>query len=280
MIDSHVHLIWESFQADQEEVISRAEKAGVEAFIHSCVHTDDLPAMFEVAEKHPNVFIAAGVHPCDGLRWTEQSEKDIFKFKNKIVAVGETGLDYYHNDCPVDHQKSVFRKQCQIAKELKLPLIIHCRDAEPLKQGSELPLSRDALRVADLGLGGNANAFEDTLQILREENPGGGVMHCYTGNAEYSAKFWELGFYTSFSGCLTFKSAHKLREEAKKIPLEHTLIETDCPFLAPQKHRGKRNEPAFVTEVCEVLTQIHDKSFAYVDEMTTNNTKQLFRIKL
>jgi len=261
MIDSHVHLIWESFEADQEEVISRAEKAGVEAFIHSCVHTDDLPSMLKVAEKPPNVFIAAGVHPCDGLRWTEQSAKDIVKFKNKIVSVGETGLDYYHNDCPVDHQKSVFRKQCQIAKELKLPLIIHCRDG--LKSETS-----------------NANAFEDTLQILREENPGGGVMHCYTGDAEYSAKFWELGFYTSFSGCLTFKSAHELREEAKKIPLERTLLETDCPFLAPQKQRGKRNEPAFVTEVCEVLTQIHDKSFAYVDEMTTNNTKQLFRIKL
>jgi len=251
MIDSHVHLIWESFETDLNDVFIRASEAGVQAFIHSCVHTDDLPKMIELKKSYTNVFIAGGVHPCDGLKWTEKCQKDILKFKDEIIAIGESGLDYYHKDCPIDHQKSVFKKQCQLAKQLKLPLIVHCRDA-----------------------------FEDTLQILREEQPGGGVMHCYTGDAEYSAKFWELGFYTSFSGCLTFKSAHSLREEAKKIPIERTLIETDCPFLAPQKQRGKRNEPAFLKEVCHTLSLIHELDFQLVDEITTQNSIKLFRLPL
>ena len=120
------------------------------------------------------------------------------------------------------------------------------------------------------------DAFEDTLQILRQENISAGVMHCYTGNAEYAHKFIELGFYISFSGCLTFKSAHELRESAQNIPLKNTLIETDCPFLAPQKHRGKRNEPSFISEVCQTLADIHQKDFAQIAEITEENTKNLF----
>lgn len=249
MIDSHAHLIWESFNEDREEVIARALDSGVEAFVHSCVHTKDLPQMFDLQKSYSMVHLAAGVHPCDAHEWTDECEKDIKKYKDQIVAVGETGLDYYHKDCPIDVQETYFRKQCQIAKELKLPLIIHCRDA-----------------------------FEDTLKILREENPGGGVMHCYTGDAEYSAKFWELGFYTSFSGCVTFKSAKKLREDAAKIPLERTLIETDCPFLAPQKYRGKRNEPAYVQEVNNILAEVHNVTYQQVDSITTKNAKELFAL--
>lgn len=249
MIDSHAHLIWESFRDDLEQVMERAQAVGVEAFIHSCVHTDDLPQMFAVQKKYPNVYVSAGVHPCDAHRWTNKSEEDILENKEKIISIGETGLDYYHKDCPVPVQMEVFRKQCKLAKKLKLPLIVHCRDA-----------------------------FEDTLQILREEDPGKGVMHCYTGTAEYSAKFWDLGFYTSFSGCLTFKSAADLRLEASNIPLERTLIETDCPFLAPQKHRGKRNEPSFLPEVASVLADVHGVSVDAVDEMSTLNTKKLFGV--
>ncbi|MDJ0625630.1 MAG: TatD family hydrolase [Candidatus Caenarcaniphilales bacterium] len=249
MIDSHAHLIWESFDYDRSEVIERALSNKVEAFIHSCVHTKDLEKMFDLQEQYSMVHLSAGVHPCDAHHWSDECESDILKYKDKIIAIGETGLDYFHKDCPLDVQETVFRKHCKLAKELKLPLIIHCRDA-----------------------------FEDTLKILREEDPGGGVMHCYTGDAEYSAKFWELGFYTSFSGCLTFKNSKKLREEARNIPLSRTLIETDCPFLAPQKHRGKRNEPVFVTEVNSMLAEIHSIEDKEVDSITTENTKKLFSL--
>jgi TatD DNase family protein len=250
MIDSHAHLIWESFDEDRDAMMNRAEEAGVKAFIHPCVHTADLPKMQAIQAKYPNVFLSAGVHPCDAIKWTDQCDLDIVNFTGKLFAIGETGLDFYHTDSPKDIQEEVFRKQCRLAKKLNLPLIVHCRDA-----------------------------FEDTLRVLREENVGKGVMHCYTGDAEYSAKFWELGFYTSFSGCLTFKSAQPLRDAAQKIPLERTLIETDCPFLAPQKYRGKRNEPSFVKEVCESLATIHEKSFSEIDEITSTNAIKLFSLE-
>lgn len=250
MIDSHAHLIWESFDVDRDSMMSKAEEAGVKAFIHPCVHTRDLPQMQKLQKKYNNVFLSAGVHPCHAHEWTENCENDINNFEVKLFAIGETGLDYYHKDSPTDIQKRVFIKQCQIAKKLNLPLIVHCRDA-----------------------------FEDTLQILRQENIEMGVMHCYTGDAEYAHKFIELGFYISFSGCLTFKSAHKLREDAKKISLKNILIETDCPFLAPQKHRGKRNEPSFITETCQALADIHQKTFKEIAEITEKNTKTLFKIE-
>jgi TatD DNase family protein len=251
MIDSHAHLIWESFDADRDELMDRAYKAEVKAFVHPCVHVNDLPKMYELTQKYRNVFMGAGVHPCDAQEWDSESRPEILKYRDKIVAIGETGLDFYHKDCPIETQEIVFRKQCQLAKELNLPLIVHCRDA-----------------------------FEDTLRVLREENVGKGVMHCYTGDAEYSAKFWELGFYTSFSGCLTFKNSEALRQASANIGLERTLLETDCPFLAPQKYRGKRNEPSFVTEVCQNLASIHSRSYAQIDEITTQNTIKLFNLSL
>jgi TatD DNase family protein len=249
MIDSHAHLIWDSYENDIEEVMQRAQSKGIEAFIHSCVHTEDMPKMVELQKKYPQIHLSAGVHPCDANKWEDKCESEIRKYAKQIVAIGETGLDYYHKDSPVDLQKEVFRKHCKLAKEFELAMIIHCRDA-----------------------------FEDTLQILSEENPGKGVMHCYTGTADFSAKFWELGFYTSFSGCLTYKSAQNLRDEAKKIPLERCLIETDCPFLAPQGQRGKRNEPSFMPETAEVLASVHSVSVADVDRITTANTKKLFSL--
>ncbi len=249
MIDSHTHLIWESFDEDREQMMFRATEAGVKAFVHPCVHTDDLPKMFALQENFENVYVSAGVHPCDANRWNEDCKNKIDEVANKIVAIGETGLDFYHKDSTIEQQEVAFRAQCGLAKKYRLPLIVHCRDA-----------------------------FEETLQILRQEDVGKGVMHCYTGDAEYSAKFWELGFYTSFSGCVTFKSASALREAAAKIPLERTLIETDCPFLAPQKYRGKRNEPSFIGEVCETLAQVHGKSFKEIDETTTKNIVELFKL--
>ncbi len=250
MIDSHAHLIWENFDLDRDEIIERAFNIGIKAFIHPCVELKDLPQMRGLQKKYNNLFICAGTHPCHANDFSKEEVEQVFKI-NKIdfIAIGETGLDYYHKDCMPEIQKKVFKEYCILAKELNLPLIIHCRDA-----------------------------FEDVLNIIKQTGVSKGVMHCYTGNAEYSAKFWELGFYTSFSGCLTFKNAKELREEAKKIPLERVLIETDCPFLAPQIYRGKRNEPAFLIEVNKTLAEIHNIDEKRCEEITEYNTKELFKI--
>jgi len=254
MIDSHAHLIYDSFDEDRLKVIERARDIGVSAFIHPCVHTKDLPQMLALQAELPwaNIFVAAGIHPCESLLYEDNCYTEIEKvaLNKQIVAIGETGLDYFHKDCPVEVQKKVFRLQCDLAIKFNLPLIIHCRDA-----------------------------FEDTLEILKEKSPpAGGVMHCFTGTAEYSAKFWELGFYTSFAGCVTYKNSKELQKAAQEIPLERILIETDCPFLAPQAHRGKRNEPSFIKDIALFLANLKEISFELLDEKTMENTKKLFRV--
>jgi len=253
MIDSHAHLIFQNFDVDRKEMIERAINSGVKAFVHPCVLLSEWPQIKDLKDQYPGkIFLAAGVHPCYTHSWqTEISSAQIASLSGEIVAIGETGLDFHQKELSFEVQEEAFRSQCRLAKEFDLPLIVHCRDA-----------------------------FAETLEILREENAGKGVMHCYTGDADYSARFWELGFYTSFSGCLTFKNARSLRQAAKNIPLERTLIETDAPFLAPQKNRGKRNEPSFMTEVCEMLAQIHDKSLAEVEQITENNTIKLFKLDI
>jgi len=253
MIDSHVHLIWDCFSEDLPEIIQRAKAENINKFVHPCVELKDLEKMKILKKKFPEVFIAAGVHPCHAGSWNSTQNEPgtiIFQNSSEIIAIGETGLDCFDKTFSLVEQERVFREQCKIANQLKLPLIIHCRDA-----------------------------FSQTLQILEEQKIlKGGVMHCYTGDSEYSSKFWELGFYTSFSGCLTFKNSQKLRAEAKKIPLERVLIETDAPFLAPQKNRGKRNEPFFMKETAKVLADLHQVDLDYINKITTKNTEKLFSI--
>ena len=168
----------------------------------------------------------------------------------KIVAIGETGLDFYYNYSPKDIQLLVFKEQIKIANEVSLPLIIHTRDA-----------------------------FKETIEILRDLKPNaGGVLHCYTGDLNTAKEALNLGFYISWSGILTFKSAGDLRAVAKEISLANTLIETDCPFLTPIPHRGKRNEPQYVRFVAEELAKIHNVSVDEVGKITSENAKKLFGI--
>lgn len=254
MIDSHAHLIWDVYDSDRDDIISRAKDIGITAIVHPCVELVDLPQMESLQKQYGDdyIYIAAGVHPCHADTWDEENNYSydlIKKYKNKIVAIGETGLDFYHKEVSLDIQEISFRRQCQLSKELNLPIIIHCRDA-----------------------------FEETYQILKEEKPPKGVMHCYTGTSEFADKFWDLGLYISWSGCLTFKKSENLRLEAQKIPLERCLIETDAPFLAPQKHRGQRNEPSYVCEVLQTLSQIHNVSTSVVESITDSNAKDLFNL--
>lgn len=252
MIDSHAHLIWDSFTDDIDDIITNAQKAGITKIVHPCVELKDLDQMQVLRDKYNNIYLSAGVHPCHASTW--QGENNISKniirdWQDKIVSIGETGLDYYYKDTPAEIQQESFQGQIDMAKELDLPIIVHCRDA-----------------------------FEDTYKMLKNNNITRGVLHCYTGNLEYAQKFIDLGLYISWSGCVTFKNSHDLRNVAQNIPLENTLTETDSPFLAPQGNRGKRNEPKFMIEIIDLLSQLHNKTTQEIDRITTANAEKLFKI--
>ncbi|MBI5300103.1 MAG: TatD family hydrolase [Deltaproteobacteria bacterium] len=256
-IDTHCHLAGEEFDADRTEVLKRAREAGVQTIIvigagdglegnrHACA----------LAEKTPSVYVAVGVQPHDAGKvpddYIEIMKSTFFKGEgaSKIVAIGETGLDYHYEHAPRDVQKKCFREQLKLAKTLALPVTIHSREA-----------------------------WEDTLRILKEEAPflKGGVFHCFGGGVEEAKEALELGFTISISGIVTFKKAEKLLEVVKFLPLEKIVIETDAPFLAPVPHRGKRNEPAFVVEVGKKIAEIKKISVKVLSEQIIKNTKELF----
>ncbi len=252
-IDSHSHLILEAFDNDRDNVIQGALSNGVTHIVQSCDNLAEIEKNLILTKKYENLYSSVGIHPHEAKLWTNESYDTIKKYtkEEKVIAIGETGLDFYYNYSPKDIQVKVFREQIKIANESSLPLIIHTRDA-----------------------------FKETIEILKEERlKHGGVFHCYTGDLETANEGLKLGFYISWSGILTFKKASDLREVAKNIPLEKTLIETDCPFLAPIPHRGKRNEPIFVKFVAEELAKIHNVSVEEIGEITSDNAKKLFGMK-
>ena len=252
LIDSHSHLILEAFDNDRDEVIQQALSNGITDIVQSCDNLEEIEKNLILTKKYKNLYSSVGIHPHEAKSWTSVSKDTIIKYtkEEKVIAIGETGLDFYYNYSPKDIQLSVFREQVKIAKEVSLPLIIHTRDA-----------------------------FKETIEILKEEKPQCGVFHCYTGDLETAKEALKLGFYISWSGILTFKNATSLKEVAKEISLKNTLIETDCPFLTPIPYRGQRNEPKFVRYVAEELAKIHNVSIDEVGEITSENAKELFRIK-
>jgi len=206
----------------------------------------------EAADHHPDIYASIGVHPhevkhiADG--WYDELRR--LAQNQKVVAYGEIGLDYHYNHSTPKEQRERFREQVQLARELRLPVIIHTREAQ-----------------------------EDTISILKEEKAAevGGVFHCFSGDAWLAKDALDLGFYLSFSGILTFQNASMLRDIAKQTPLDRVLIETDCPYLTPVPHRGKRNEPAFVSHVAQQLAEIHPElSLDQISQATTENAKRLF----
>ena len=251
-IDSHSHLILEPFNEDRDQVVQEAFSKGVTHIIQSCDNLEEIKENLLLANKFQNIYSSVGIHPHEAKLWDSVSYDTIKEHakKEKVIAIGECGLDFYYNYSPKDIQIKVFREHIKIAKEVSLPLIIHTRDA-----------------------------FKETIEILKEENPScGGVMHCYTGDLQTAQEAIKLGFYISWSGILTFKNAQNLRDAAKEIPLEKTLIETDCPFLAPVPYRGKRNEPKFVIHVAEELAKIKNISVEEIGKITSSNTKKLFNL--
>lgn len=254
LIDTHTHLDDARFNDDRESVIARAREAGVEAFVTIGCDLATSQAAVALTERYPFVYASIGVHPHEvrhiGDGWYDEFRK--LAQNNNVVAYGEIGLDYHYDHSSPKEQRERFREQVQLARELKLPVIIHTREAQ-----------------------------EDTIAILREEKASeiGGVFHCFSGDAWLAKDALDLGFYLSFSGILTFQNAATLRDIAKTVPLDRLLIETDCPYLTPVPYRGKRNEPAYVTHVAAQLATLHPPlSPEELGRNTTKNAKRLFKI--
>ncbi len=257
LFDTHTHLDDARYDGDRDVMIARAQEAGVETFVTIGCDLATSRSAVSLADRHPSVYASIGVHPHEvkhiGDEWYDEF-RGLAK-NSKVVAYGEIGLDYHYNHSSPKEQRERFREQIQLARELRLPVIIHTREAE-----------------------------EDTVSILKEERASevGGVFHCFSGDARLAKDALDLGFYLSFSGILTFQNATMLRDIAKTVPLDRLLIETDCPYLTPVPHRGKRNEPAFVNFVARQLAEIRageaGMSADSIGQVTTRNAKRLFRI--
>jgi TatD DNase family protein len=255
LIDSHAHIQGKEYAGEAAAVIERARAAGVEQII-AVGGAGDMSSNTEavaLADSFDNVYATVGMHPHDAK---DVGADDLEKLKDltrhsKVVAVGETGLDYYYDHSPRDMQRRVFAQFIHMARETELPIVVHERDAA-----------------------------SDGAELLRSEGEGKlrGVIHCFTGNYEAARAYLDLGFYISFTGIITFKNADALREVVRRVPLERMLVETDSPYLTPVPHRGKRNEPAYVRLVAATVANIKGVTLEEVARFTTENTRRLFRI--
>ena len=248
LTDTHCHLYYDEIQKDITNVLNRAEKLGVNRFICVGTNMEDSLKCFDLAEKYDNIFASAGIHPHDSKNAPPDFLDQIKKFmkSSKMVAIGEMGLDYYRNISLPDIQNSVFRKQVQLAQELKKPIIFHNRDADI-----------DVIKVL--------SDFPDVI----------GVAHCFSSTISTAKTLLNMGYYISFSGNLTFKNSN-LPEVAKYLPLDGILVETDSPYLSPVPYRGKRNEPGRTRYVAEKLAEIHQVPLELVARKTTENANRLF----
>lgn len=254
LVDSHCHLNMldlATFAGKLENVLLHAKENGVNYFLSVAVTLADHPDLVAISQDYPNVFISTGLHPNENPgQALDVDQLQTNATHSRVIAIGETGLDYYRQEGDIQWQQTRFKQHIACAKSLQKPLIIHSRQAKA-----------------------------DTLEILRSENAKevGGVMHCFTEDWEMAKRAMDLNFYISFSGIVTFKNATTLQEVAKKIPLERMLIETDCPYLAPIPHRGKPNLPGYVCHVAEFIATLRNEPLSKIAENTTQNFFALFR---
>jgi TatD DNase family protein len=258
-VDSHCHIDGPEYDVDRDEVVARARQAGVTAMLNVGTgdpHSGVFERAVALAEQHPEIYCAIGVHPHDAKLFDEAAQQrliDLARQSSRVVAWGEIGLDYHYDHSPRDVQREVFRRQLGIARELSLPVVIHTRAAD-----------------------------DDTIAILREELSGysrAGVLHCFGGSLQMAEQAIELRFFISFAGNLTFKKADDLRVIAGTLPLERLLVETDCPYLTPIPFRGKRNEPARVVETAKFLAELKNVSVEEVGRITSENFARLFGVR-
>ncbi len=254
LVDSHCHINFPELSGDIDGVLRRIGESGVQAALCVSVSLAEFPSVLEIAERSPRVFGSVGVHP-DYVDVEEPAAEKLIALADhpKIVAIGETGLDYYRLTGNLEWQRDRFRRHIRAARETGKPLIIHTRSAP-----------------------------EDTLRLMREERASqvGGVMHCFTETWDVAAAALDMGFYVSFSGIVTFKNATALKEVARRVPLDRMLIETDAPYLAPVPHRGKINEPAFVRHIAEEIARLREIPLERVAKETTANFTTLFGLSM
>jgi TatD DNase family protein len=255
LVDTHVHINFDTFQPDLDQVAQRWRSAGLKCLIHSCVEPGEFPRTQVLADRYPELFFAVGLHPLDAGQWTPDYQpwiQSLAGSDRRVVAIGETGLDFYKSK-DQEAQYAALEGQLQVARALTLPVIIHCRDAaQPLAEFFRLFWQRQGSVT--------------------------GVMHCWGGTVTETQWFLDLGFYISFSGTVTFKNAESIRAAAAIVPDDRLLIETDCPFLAPVPVRGKRNEPAFVQHVADTLAAVRSVTRERLAAQTTANAQTLFRL--
>ena len=257
LVDSHCHL--DRLDLSQVDgkltgLLTAAAEMDVAHFLCVSINLEDYPAMLKIAEQHDRISASVGLHPNEQDGHDPGIDELVDYAKHpKVIAIGETGLDYFRSEGDLDWQRDRFRRHIAAAKQTGKPLIIHSRDAK-----------------------------EDTLKILEEESAGevGGVMHCFTGDWDMAQRAMNLNFYISFSGIVTFKSARELQEVATRMPAERYLVETDSPYLAPVPHRGKPNQPAFVRHVAEFIAELRGESYEQVAAVTTENFRTLFKVSV
>lgn len=253
-IDSHCHLDrlnLNDFNDNLDNVVQAATDAQVNKLLCVSVTLNDFPSMVSKTQAYNNVYLSCGTHPLNQEDKVDEAELLSLSQHNNVIAVGETGLDYFYAPETKELQLDSFVKHVRVAKKLNKPLIIHTRDAQ-----------------------------QDTLAILRDEGAEqvGGILHCFTESWEMAKQAIDMGFYISFSGIVTFKNASALREVAKKVPDDKFLIETDAPYLAPVPHRGKQNQPAYVVEVAKHLASIRGQSVETIAKLSTDNFNRLFSL--
>ncbi len=253
LIDSHAHLEMPDFENDLDEVLRRAKASGVSYVFTVGTEKRDWMRALEIAHAHPSVYAILGVHPHNAGEIDDGTYPTLRRLctDGKVKAYGEIGLDFYRNRSPRDIQKRRFSEQVHLAKELGLPIVVHDREAH-----------------------------QETLEILKSEKAGeeGGIIHCFSGDYEMAKACIEMGFLISIPGSVTFGNAHGIHENVRKIPLEHLLIETDAPFLAPVPFRGKRNEPSYVRYTAQKIAEIKKISFEKVAEVTSQNAMRVYRL--
>lgn len=256
VIDTHAHLIFtEDFPAGElPEVLQRAKDAGVSKIINVGISVGSCVDSLRMACEHEGfLYATVGMHPYDSHLVNDEImavwEKMAQENPGKIVAVGECGIDYFKSEASKEVQKAAFRKHLELARKVTLPVIIHNREAD-----------------------------EDCLQILDAFPGTSAVFHCFGSSLEFAREVWKRGFYTSFTGIVTYPKAEELREVVKEMPLDLFMVETDCPYLAPQAYRGKRNEPAYVLEVVKDIARVRGISFEEVARISSENAKRLFAL--
>ncbi|WBW97807.1 TatD family hydrolase [Oceanirhabdus sp. W0125-5] len=253
LIDSHAHLDSERFNKDRDRLIKDLRREGIEYVITSGSSMNSSMEALKIARKYDNIYATVGIHPCCTDEMDENSIDELRKLsKDKnVIAIGEIGLDYHHMNVPIEVQKKWFKKQIELAKEVGLPIVVHDRKAN-----------------------------QDTFDIIKEhmDERLRGVLHCYSGDVELARKYVEMGFYISISGPVTYKSATKLKQVAKEIPLKYLFVETDSPSLTPGPAGRRRNEPLFVRYVAVEIAYLKGVDVDMVEKITTNNVKKLYGI--